>query len=143
MRAYRNRDEALKFEFVEGADYYIPLMWEHGWNLPVITCRPAYATAYINELFALKGLTNLQAFSNEYEEDKSAVIEQVGGVDAYVDDDLDKLLKLRKVVKHLLLFTQDYNVKDDCQGIAIRVRDWTELYVHCCALAGVAQPSLL
>jgi uncharacterized HAD superfamily protein len=54
--------------------------------------------------------------------------EATKGLDAYVDNDLDKLSPLVGSVEHLYLFSDPCNEKEDERGIAKRVFSWDGIY---------------
>jgi hypothetical protein len=92
------------------------------------------AELYIaKELVAARGLA-LEFISTGYGKSKVDAANAVG-FDAYVDDDLDKLVLLRGIVPYLFLFSWGYNERVDESGVALRVRSWEEFYGKISALA--------
>lgn len=122
---YRNREIGLLLEPVEGALDYLSLLQEEGHRIRIITSRGVPESGIVGEWMHQRRLhvpVTYVGFGN----DKAGACR---GLDAYVDDDLDKLEKLVGIVPHRFLFSWEYNrhLQLDAK-VAVRVEGWEEFY---------------
>jgi len=64
-----------------------------------------------------------------YEKSKAEAVSEEE-CDVFVDDDFKKLVPLVGIVKHLFLFTQEYNKHVDARDVARRAANWPVLYQY-------------
>lgn len=133
-KAY-NTEIALTFKFIEEAKNCIRKMIDSGWYIPVITNRNENAAGFLRQLFSNHNL-NLDVYSNGGSRNsidgsvasKLSIVQRLGGLHTYVDDDIEKLIPLVGIVPDLVLFSQPYNLDEDVEGIGgRRTYGWREL----------------
>lgn len=133
-----NTEIALTFKFVPGAKEIIQRMIVLEWFTPVITNRKESATHYIRRILTDHGLdipihsngdANISASGSYADNTKIDIINRLGGLDAYVDDDLSKLEPLVGLVPNLILFSQPFNQDECVESIgALRIEGWENLF---------------
>lgn len=139
-----NTEVALTFKFVPGAERTIRHMINLDWFLPVLTNRKDSACDFIRRILdrvrlPINVYSNGQAVLSEnghYKDNtKLDLINQLGGLDVYIDDDLSKLESLAGYVPNLILFSQPFNQDEDAESIgAVRLDGWGNVLDYCLSL---------
>jgi hypothetical protein len=126
---YRS-EEAMKFEFVSGADEKIRGLINRGDHVFMVSRRPSEGCEYLDRLLAVHGLAEVKSYSSEEAQDKTSVIESVGGADVFVDNDY-KILKKVTCAKTLIFFADPNNqngAEKAANDTSIKTaRNWEEL----------------
>lgn len=123
-RIYETSDFAMQMLPVDGALEYVPCLQNEGHTLRCITSRGEQGCDIARAWMKQRGLTlPLVGIGGGMPK-----TEACRGLDVYVDDDLDKLQPLVKVVPQRYLFGWGYNRHTHDAVIAERVESWKELY---------------
>jgi len=122
---YDTREIGLTMSPVDGALELVPKLQQEGHDLMVVTSRWEPGTEIAREWMKLKGL-NLYLVGVASGVSKANACQ---GLDAYIDDDLDKLEPLVRVVPHRYLFSWRYNTHIEVpQNVAKRIESWQHFY---------------
>ena len=116
----------VEIQEVYQAILYIKILMTHGHAIKVVTSRSGAdgALQVALEWFAKKNLY-LDVIGVGYGKHKT---DACRGLDVFVDDDLQKLLPLQGLVKHLLLFSSPTNRQDEAPTGVHRLDSWWEIY---------------
>lgn len=120
----RAREIGLLMEPVAGVLSFLPRLIVDGHSVMVVTSRGEAELDIASEWSFSQGL-RLDFIGVGRKENKARF---VGGLDFYVDDDLDKLKPLVGIVPHLFLFSWGYNAHIDTGSIAKRLGSWEKMY---------------
>lgn len=129
---YGTREYGLRMEPVPGMIENLNRLLAAGHEAQVISSRSGPTLAVAQEWLERQGL-RLQSTGVGLGVSKA---EAASGLDAFVDDDLDKLEPLVGVVPHRFLFSWGYNDHVDIGATAARVASWRELHDALELLAG-------
>ncbi len=121
---YGTRELGLLMEPVDGVLHYLPRLAAEGHEMLIVTSRGEVELEIAREWTVSKGLA-LHFVGVGYGNSKANA---AAGLDMYVDDDLDKLEPLVRVVPHRYLFSWGYNQHVDVGSVAKRIAAWEELY---------------
>jgi len=122
---YSTREIGLGMAPVTGALEYIQLLQREGYDITVITSRTELQASIAREWLEARNL-ELRMVAVGGGRSKA---EACAGIDAYIDDDADKLEPLVGVVPHRFLFSWGYNRHIDMPDtVAKRVASWQEFY---------------
>ncbi|TAK04866.1 hypothetical protein EPO33_02615 [Patescibacteria group bacterium] len=132
MRAVcATRDLGLRMAPLPGMDEALRALVASGHDCKIITARCEEEVAVAREWCLSRALPDLPFVSVGYGMPKT---EAARGLDAYIDDDLQKLLPLVGAVPHLFLFTQPHNAGDAVPPGIRRVASWYEFTTHLAAV---------
>ncbi len=120
---YNSREIGLTMLPVDGVLEFVPRFQREGYDLIVVTSRRKVEIP--KEWMKLKGL-DLQIVGVGNSVSKASAC---GGLDVYIDDDLDKLEPLVGIVPDLYLFSWGYNRHIEVpQSVAKRIDSWSQFY---------------
>lgn len=106
--AYGSWRYAQLMEFAQGAKLYLSILREQGHDLFIITSRTGVMFDVADRWLQKEGLCFIPRIGVGYGQDKSPILE-ILDIEAYIDDDLDKLEPAIGKVKYLFLFSWPYN----------------------------------
>lgn len=109
---------------IKDAPIRISLLLEQGHDIKIITSRTGETLEKAKNLLKKYNL-NLPVVGVGYGVSKVPASE---GLDVFIDDDIEKLIPLAGVVKHLLLFSSPY--KNNKYKDVICVKSWNDIYKY-------------
>jgi hypothetical protein len=130
-RLVSTNEIGLQVELIEDALRFISLLQDEGHELGVITSRDG---EFLDTAIAITEKHGLSLpFSGVgYGISKA---EALAGYDAFLDDDLDKLMDAEGVVRYRFLFSQGYNLHHKLPPGIVRVYSWADFYCRIMRLA--------
>lgn len=131
QQIYGTRELGLLMKPVDGVLEYLPQLQQDGHDVLSVTSRYDQDADIAREWLLKQGLSlPIVAVGGGTSKAKACQ-----GLDAYIDDDLDKLEPLVGIVSQLFLFSWGYNKHIDIPaGLAQRVDSWKNFYekISCC-----------
>ena len=125
MQVYGNREIGLKMLPVDGVLEFLPRLQREGYDLMIVTSRGKSESEIAREWMRLKGLeVHLVGVGGGVNK-----ADACKGLDAYIDDDLDKLEPLVDSVPYRYLFSWGYNQHIQVpESVAKRIESWQHFY---------------
>jgi 5'(3')-deoxyribonucleotidase len=109
---------------IKDAPAYISLLLSRGHDIKIVTSRTGDTLKKAENLLKKYNI-DLPLVGVGYGLSKAVAAE---GLDLFVDDDIEKLIPLNGIVKHLLLFSSLYNQHNN-EGF-FRVDSWNDIYKY-------------
>lgn len=124
---YETREFGLTMKPVKGALTHTEKLQKSGHRVKIITSRGDKGKGVAQEWLARSRFPEIEMVALGHGISKR---DAAGGLDIFIDDDLEKLLPLTGAVPHLFLFSWPYNTHQDMPDGIQRVSSWIDFFAH-------------